>query len=267
VEMLRPVVGKSGGQHLALTRIVVSRTADPAESFGGVCGLEVPPVLVCLSFVEEFLRRDVISCEALDVLHVQADTRSAHVHRVRLQEILAPVPRDRVGRRGTIGRDQHVKVGADSLILVDRSREASKVVEQKENSVAPGLKRVQSVLKARERLDLQEKLEMCTCDAVGIFGNDLDANCPEQVGPKEHDVAAHVERLGVRMQRDGGRIVRGKGMHESMLQTGLMRHLIFQPCRCPRRVVDGRATEGVVQDQRPAGSAFVVLPQPGREFV
>jgi hypothetical protein len=153
------------------------------------------------------------------------------------------------------------------LVLVDRIREASKVVEQEENPVAPGLKRVQSVLKTREGLDLPEKLEVCTCNTVGIFGNDLDANCPEQVGPKGHDVAARVERLGVWMQRDGGRIVRGEGMDERILQTRLVVHLILEPRGRPRGVIDGRATEGVVQDQRSAGSAFVVLPQPGSELV
>jgi len=90
-------------------------------------------------------------------------------------------------------------VGAESLILVDRSRETAKVVEQKENPVTPGLKRVQPVLKARERLDLSEEFEMRACDAVGVFGNDFDADCPEQICPKGHNVAARVERLGVRM--------------------------------------------------------------------
>ena len=102
MEMLRPVVGKSGGQHLALTRIVVSRTADPAESFGGICSLEVAPQLGYGSVVEEFFRRDVIASETLDVLHVQADARSTHVHRVRLQEVLTPVPRDGIGGRGAV---------------------------------------------------------------------------------------------------------------------------------------------------------------------
>lgn len=82
VKMLRPVVGESGGQHLALTRIVVSRTADPAESFGGVCSLEVSPCLVCGSVVEEVFRRDVVACEALEVLQIQADAWSGHVRRV-----------------------------------------------------------------------------------------------------------------------------------------------------------------------------------------
>jgi hypothetical protein len=32
-------------------------------------------------------------------------------------------------------------------------------------------------------------------------------------------------------------------------------------------MIDGRATESIVKDRRPAVSAFVVLPQPGGEFV
>lgn len=158
-------------------------------------------------------------------------------------------------------------MGAESLILVDRSRETAKVVEQEENPVTPGLERVQPVLKARERLELSEEFEMRACDAVGIFRDNFDADCPEQIGPKGHNVAARVERLGVRMQGDGGRVVRGKGVHKGVLQARLMRDLNLQPCGGPRWVIDGRATEDVVQDQRPAGSAFVVLPQPSRELV
>ena len=70
------------------------------------------------------------------------------------------------------------------MILVDRSRETAKVVEQEENPVTPGLERVQPVLKARERLELSEEFEMRACDAVGIFRNNFDADCPEQIGPK-----------------------------------------------------------------------------------
>ena len=61
--------------------------------------------------------------------------------------------------------------------------------------------------------------------------------------------------------------MRGKDMHEGVFQTGLMRHLRLGSRGRPRGVIDGRATEGVVQDQRPAGRTFVVLPQPGRELV
>ena len=171
--------------------------------FGRVRGLEVAPGLGTRSILEQLFRRNVIPSEALDVLHVQADARSRHIHRVRLQKVLAPVPRDRVG--GTIGRDQHVKMGADCLILVDRSRQAAKVVEQEKNPVAPGFERVQPVLKTWERLDLPEEFEVCPGNAVGIFGDNLDTNGPEQVGPEGHDVAARVKRLGVRVQQDGGR--------------------------------------------------------------
>ena len=76
--------------------------ARPAEMFGGVHGLEVAPGLGGRSVWKQFLRRDMVSSKALDVLQVQADARGRHVHRVRLQKVLAPVPRDRVGRGGTI---------------------------------------------------------------------------------------------------------------------------------------------------------------------
>ena len=64
--------------------------ARPAEMFGGVHGLEVAPGLGSRSVLEKFLGRNVIPSEALDVLYVQADARSRHVHRVRLQKVLAP---------------------------------------------------------------------------------------------------------------------------------------------------------------------------------
>ena len=87
---------------------------------------------------------------------------------------------------------------ADRLVLVNRSRKTAEVVEQKENPVAPGLKRVQSVMEARECLDLPEKLEVCARDAVCVFWNYFDADRPEQIGPKGYDVTAYVDRLGVR---------------------------------------------------------------------
>jgi len=123
------------------------------------------------------------------------------------------------------------------------------------------------VLKAWKRLDLPEKLEVCPCDTICILWNNLNAYRPKQVGPEGHDVAVRVERLGVRVQRDGGRVVRGEGMDERILQTRLVVHLILQTHGRPRGMIDGRTTEDVVQDQHPADSAFVVLPQPGREFV
>jgi hypothetical protein len=75
-------------------------------------------------------------------------------------------------------------VRSDSLVLVGRSHKASKVVEQKENPVTPGLERVQSVLEDREGFNLPEKFEVCAGDAIGIFGNYLNTYYPEQVGPK-----------------------------------------------------------------------------------
>jgi hypothetical protein len=77
--------------------------SSTGESFdGGVRGLEVTP-FGCREFVlHEFDGGNVIARKALEVLQVQADARSGHVRGVRLQKVLAPVPRDRVGGRGTI---------------------------------------------------------------------------------------------------------------------------------------------------------------------
>ena len=114
---------------------------------------------------------------------------------------------------------------------------------------------------------ISEKFEMSAGHAVAIFRDNLNANRPEQVGSEGHDVAARVKRLGVRVQRDGGRVVRSERMHECVFQARLVVNLMLQAGSRPRGVIDGRLPEGVVQDQSPAGGAFVVLPQPGRELV
>jgi hypothetical protein len=158
-------------------------------------------------------------------------------------------------------------MGTECLILVDRGRQTAKVVEQEKNPVAPGVERVLPVLKAWERVNLPEKFEMGTGYTVVIFRDNLHANRPEQVGSEGHDVAARVKRLGVRVQRDDGGVVLCERMDKGMLQSRLMINLIFQARGRPGRVISGRVAESVLQDQRPAGSAFVVLPQPGRELV
>ena len=56
-------------------------------------------------------------------------------------------------------------------------------------------------------------------------------------------------------------------MHKCVLQARLMVDLMLEAGSRPRGVIGGRLPEGVVQDQSPAGSAFVVLPQPGRQPV
>ena len=123
------------------------------------------------------------------------------------------------------------------------------------------------MLKAWERVNLPEKFEMGTGHTIAVFRDNLDADRPEQVGSEGHDVAARVKRLGVRVQRDGGRVVQSERMHKCVLQARLMVDLMLQAGGRPRGVIGGRLPEGVVQDQRPAGSAFVVLPQPGRQPV
>ena len=55
--------------------------------------------------------------------------------------------------------------------MVDRGCEAAKVVEEQKNPVDPGLKRVQSVLKAWKGLDLPEEFEMGTCHTVAVFSS------------------------------------------------------------------------------------------------
>jgi hypothetical protein len=56
------------------------------------------------------------------------------------------------------------------------------------------------VLKAWERVNLPEKFEVGAGDAVTVFRDNLDADCLKEVSPEGHDVAARVERLGVRVQ-------------------------------------------------------------------
>ena len=73
------------------------------------------------------------------------------------------------------------------MVVVDRGCETAEVVEQQENPVAPGLKRVQSVLKAWKGLDLPEEFEVCPSNAVGIFGDNFDTDCLKEVSPEGHD--------------------------------------------------------------------------------
>ncbi len=246
---------------------MIGRTAHPAEGFGGVRGLEVT-LFGCRKFIlQEFGGGNVIARKALEVLQVQADARSGHVRGVGLQEILTPVPGEGFGRGVAIGCDQHIEVGSDCLVVVDRGCETAEVVEQQKNPVAPGLKTVQSVLKAWKGLDLPEEFEVCPSDAVGIFGDNLDPDCPKEVSPEGHDVAARVERLGVRVQRDDGGVVLGKRGDECVFQSRLVHHLSFQTGCCPWWMVGRCASEGVVQDERPASGVFLVLPHPGRQLV
>ena len=108
---------------------------------------------------------------------------------------------------------------------------------------------------------------MGTCHTVAVFRDNLNADRPEQVGSEGHDVAARVKRLGVRVQLDGGRVVRSERMHKCVFQARLMIDLMLEAGSRPRGMIGGRLPEGVVQDQSPAGCAFIVLPQPGRELV
>ena len=108
---------------------------------------------------------------------------------------------------------------------------------------------------------------MSTCHTVDVFRDNFDADRPEQVGSEGHDVAARVKRLGVRVQRDDCGVVHCERMDKGVLQSRLMIDLIFEARGRPRGVINGRVAESVFQDQRPAGSAVVVLPQPGRQPV
>ena len=94
------------------------------------------------------------------------------------------------------------------------------------------------MLKAWKGLDLPEEFEVCPSDTVGIFGDNLDPDCPKEVSPEGHDVAARVERLGVRVQRDDGRVVRSECMDKCMLQARLVVDLILKARSRPRGVID-----------------------------
>ncbi len=127
--------------------------------------------------------------------------------------------------------------------------------------------RSSSSKESRNSVNLPEKFEMGTSHTVAVFRDNLDADRLEQVGSEGHDVAARVKCLGVRVHRDGGRVVRSERMHKCVLQARLMIDLMLQAGSRPRGVIGGRLPEGVVQDQSPSGSTFVVLPQPGRQPV
>ena len=106
--------GESRVQHFALTRIVVSRAADPAKSFSRVRGLEV----TTLAYAREFLRGDVLRGEAIDVLYVEANRGSGgNVGRFRLETIQAPGPRNGIVV-GIVCRQQEFELGTHCRILV-----------------------------------------------------------------------------------------------------------------------------------------------------
>ena len=62
-------------------------------------------------------------------------------------------------------------------------------------------------------------------------------------------------------------VVLSERMDKCVLQARLVIDLVFKARGRPRGVINGRMAESVVHDQRPAGSAVVVLPQPGRQPV
>lgn len=119
----------------------------------------------------------------------------------------------------------------------------------------------------REGLDLPVKFELCAGDAIGVLGDYLKTNCTKQVGPERYDVAARVENLSVRVQSDGSRVMRRKCVDQGVFEARLMVDLIAQTSGRRRRVIDRCATEGVVEDQSPASSAFDVLSEPIGELV
>lgn len=171
---------------------------------------------------------------------------------VRLQLILAPVPGDGIERRSAIRDNQHVKVRSDGLVLVNsvtnRDCEASEVVEQEENPVAPGLERVQSVMEDGKCFNLQQEFELRPGDDVRVLWDDFKTDCVNQVGPKGHDVAVRVESLCVGVQGDGGRVVLSKCVNQGVFQTRLVGNLVLEASSRSGRVVERSVTEGVVEN-------------------
>ena len=69
------------------------------------------------------------------------------------------------------------------------------------------------------------------------------------------------------MSVDDGLVDGSECRHEGMFEAGLMEYLRFETGRGPGRRGRGPVAFGVVKDQGPARSAFVVLPEPRGEAV
>ena len=152
------------------------------------------------------------------------------------------------------------------LILV-RVSQTTEVVEQKCDPVAPGLEGVESTLEAGEGGELQMQLESGMRDSVGVLGHVFETDCTKQIGAEGHDVPARVSGLGVGMLGDDGRIVLLKRRNEGVFEARLVKNRVVKAGDRVRRMVHCCVTEGVVEDQGPTCGAFVVLPEPHREFV
>ena len=74
-------------------------------------------------------------------------------------------------------------------------------------------------MEAWKRFDLAEKLEVGPGDAICVLWYYLDAYRPKQVGAEGHDVTTCINRLGVGVHRDDGRVVRSKRVDNCVFQT------------------------------------------------
>ena len=74
-------------------------------------------------------------------------------------------------------------------------------------------------MEAWKRLDLPEKLEVGPGDVICVLWYYLDVYRPKQVGAEGHDVTTCINRLGVGVHRDDGRVVRSKRVDNCVFQT------------------------------------------------
>ena len=99
----------------------------------------------------------------------------------------------------------------------------------------------------------------------------------KEVGSEGNHIAAGIHCFGVGMSVDDCFVDGSECRHEGMFEAGLMEYLQFETGRVPGRMGRRHVAFGVIEDQSPARSAFVVLPetrgkavdelQPRRRFV
>ena len=104
-------------------------------------------------------------------------------------------------------------------------------------------------------------------DALSVLWNDFSSDSAKKIGSEGNHVAAGIQCFGVRMSVDDGLVDGSECRHEGVFEAGLVQYLCFETGGSPGRMGRRAVAFGVVEDQGPARSAFVVLPEPRGEAV
>jgi hypothetical protein len=104
-------------------------------------------------------------------------------------------------------------------------------------------------------------------DTLGVLRNDFGSDGTKKIGSEGNHIAGGIQCFGVRMSVDDGLVDGSECRHEGIFEAGLVEYLRFDSGCGPGRMGGGPMAIGVVKDQGPARSAFVVLPEPRGEAI